>query len=718
MEKAAPFTRIESVEAPSPVAGGALGGANEPIVVTIHADGPMPFAQVIVWLSGEQLAVVRAEPTSPEATSCRATLPRERLRPGRLTLQSEGCRVADIAVAAGSDWIKHFAEIEYVGEAGASAEANTGPGVHANFPLVTQRPADPSGVRIYFGIHKHMHQPYYRTADPGHWSGESDEIFGTRRGAYGDYLVDAVERYVAGGLPHAGLSASYSGSLIEQLDRCEAEGLAHGAYSHWKARLRGAAGLKTSLGHQRIDFVGFGFFHPLMPLIPERDIVRQVEWHREVIRNTFGVEASRLMFPPETAFHVRMIPALVKANIQCVIYDSIHRFRATKDYPYAGPPEGMLPPNLAEQENPAVGDWLQLNNIWAGSLVSPSLLRPSYLKYEDVEGNTHKIIGVPAERYIGNEDARGGFGALQYPSVLGQLYDQIVKTGSFDPKHPPFFLLHSDGDNYGGGTDSYYRHNTDGLVHWLQNDPRFELTTVLDYLDRFPVDEDNTCHVEPGSWSGADNGDPQFMKWFSNWDHAYSPDLNSWAVLTGLQNLIHSLEDGGDASGELGEARRLLLMAETSCYWYWTGQSVWDAQVTEAANLALSLLSSKANQACASDRTGPTIFPAWFSPINPGGKAWGHGCLVDAPRQGTLHTLIADIAGVRDATVIIRHTSGEACVKLQDLGDYPSQTSAGITARHFTCGMPTGLGNVRYYIEAKDQRGNVSRSTLERVYLH
>ena len=48
------------------------------------------------------------------------------------------------------------------------------------------------------------------------------------------------------------------------------------------------------------------------------------------------------------------------------------------------------------------------------------------MAYDDPDGGRHKIIAVPAERYIGNEDARGGFGALQYPDVLGQVYDQIV----------------------------------------------------------------------------------------------------------------------------------------------------------------------------------------------------------------------------------------------------------------------------------------------------
>lgn len=224
------------------------------------------------------------------------------------------------------------------------------------------------------------------------------------------------------------------------------------------------AGERTAPGHPRLAFSAFGFFHPLMPLIPHRDLVRQIRWHREIIRRAFGVEASRVPFSPKTAFHVRMIPALVEAGVEAVIYDSIHRFRACRDYPYAGLRKGVLPPNVAEQVNPAVDDWLKLHNIWASSRISPRLLKPEYVGYEDPDGQIHRIVAVPAERYIGNEDARGGFGALQYPDVLGQVYDRLAAIGGPDPAHPPFFLLHSDGDNHGGGADSYYKHNTGRLV--------------------------------------------------------------------------------------------------------------------------------------------------------------------------------------------------------------------------------------------------------------
>ena len=703
------FTRILRIELPESLQCDD-SGKNPAFSIAFVADGPIPFPQIILHTSeGQRLITGEAleESVVEGDYEYTAKVPAGWLWPSTITVQAEGCRKADIQQAGGSDWIKEFRQLRIAPNAKAQPviQVATGPG---NTP-----------VKLYFGIHKHMHQPYYNATDRNYWDGEKDSIFGSRRGPYTHFIPTAVRQYVSGGLPHAGLSTSWSGSLIEQLDRCGAEGLCGGGFGGWNHDLRAVAQEQTVLGHPRVDFVAFGFFHPLMALTPARNIVKQVQWHRDIIRSAFGIEASSVMFPPETAFHVRMIPALNQAGVKAVIYDSIHRFRACKDYPYAGINEGMLPPNPAEQVNPPVNDWLQLRNIWAGSKISPSLLKPEYVQYEDPEGQIHQIIAVPAERYIGNEDARGGFGALQYPDVLGQVYNQIVETGAFDPQHPPFFLLHSDGDNHGGGADSYYGHNTGQMVQWLQGDPRFELTTVHDYLDRFPPDPAQAAHIEPGSWSGADNGDPQFMKWFSRYDQPYSPDLNSWAVLTAFQNVVHTLEDAVPGKPWLDDISRLMLTAETSCYWYWTGQHIWDQQVTNAANAGYGMVKSEVDAllAAGKDRTGPTIFAPWITPENPGGKRWGQGCLLDAPREGTVHTFIHDISGLKKVMLVLRDSKGEMGIPMTDHGPYPSQTGAAIVAHYFTAQLPVGAGDIRYYIQAEDGKGNVSRSALERVYL-
>jgi len=705
------FTRIVRIDLPPGVACDAAG-RTPAFEIAFTTDGEVPFPQVILRGQGRE-HIIKGDALRPAPAADTGSVdwiadaPAGLFGPGEIEVQVEGCRKADITTAGGGDWIKAFARLRLTAapRPAPRPRASAGP--------------DAGQVRLHFGIHKHMHQPYYNTTDRNYWDGEKDGIFGSRGGNYTDYIPAAVWQYVEGGLPHAGLSTSWSGSLIEQLDRCARDGLCGGRFSGWNGALRAIAQEKTALGHARVSFSAFGFFHPLMALIPERNIVRQIEWHRQIVRDAFGAEASTILFPPETAFHVRMIPALLKAGIDAVIYDSIHRFRACKEYPYAGMNEGMLPPNPAEQTNPPADDWLQLQNIWAGSKISSSMLRPEFVEYVDPDGTSHKIICVPAERYIGNEDARGGFGALQYPSVLGQVYDQIVATGTYDPKHPPFFLLHSDGDNHGGGADSYYKNNTGAMVNWLQQDDRFELTTIRDYLDRFPPDPARAVHIEPGSWAGADNGDPQFMKWFSRYDQPYSPDLNSWAVLTAFQNVVHSLEDAEPGHPLLAEAQRLMLTAETSCYWYWTGQHLWDQQVTNAANLGWSQLQQSVQGLIATrgDRTPPTIFAPWVTPENPGGKKWGQGCLLDAPREGTVHTFISDISGVAKATLVMRAGNGETRLTMNDRGPYPSQTGAAITANYYTAALPVGAGDIRYYVEAEDGRGSVSRSALERIYL-
>lgn len=712
------FTKIESVELPQTVSTG------EGFSVLVEANGEMPFAQVIIRQPGGWEWIVRDDKVVHEGDGrYRIQVPPEAYRHGPAYLQIEGCRVADLGAAGANDWISLHLELQVKGDQsqnGASHHHQPAPeAVSFTQPSVTlERSTEPV---IYFAIHKHMHQPYYNTTETDYWDGEKEAIFGQRGGPYTHFIPMAVRQYIHGGLAHAGLSCSWSGSLIEQLNRCAETGRGYGAFGNWKQELREFAQAKTGLGNRRIEFTLLGMFHPLMPLIPDRDIVGQLEWHKGLLRETFGVEASDILFPPETAFQPHMIPALNQAGVKVVLYDSIHHFRACQNYPYAGISEGMLPPNPADQVNPSVDDWLQLHNIWAPSKVSPQLLKPCILYYEDHQGKQHEIIGVPAERYLGNEDARGGYGALQYESVMGQIYDHICKTNTFDPDHPPLFVLHSDGDNYGGGTDSYYGHNTGRMVEMCRNDPRFQLVTIKDYLEKFPVDPNNKVHLEPGSWAGADNGDPQFTKWFSWADKDYSPDLNSWAVLTAFQNVVYTLEDGGADRQLVDRVKRLLYIAETSCYWYWTGQHVWDVQVTNAANKGVAMAQAKLHEIVDSnrDKTGPTIFVPWVRPANPGGKDWGQGCLVDAPPEALFRTFIYDASGVERVTLHYYNPDdgAEHQMPMDSAGPYPSHTSPTVIGSQYTAILPAGTGNIRYYVEAVDRQGNTSYSPVGRIYI-
>ena len=82
-----------------------------------------------------------------------------------------------------------------------------------------------------------------------------------------------------------------------------------------------------------------------------------------------------------------------------------------------------------------------------------------------------------------------------------------------------------------------------------------------------------------------------------------------------------------------------------------------------------------------------------------------------------MHTFVYDITGLKRVTLVLRAASGETRIEMSDHGPYPSQTGAAVTAHYFTAQLPVGAGDVRYYIEAEDGKGNVSRGALERMYL-
>jgi len=117
------------------------------------------------------------------------------------------------------------------------------------------------------------------------------------------------------------------------------------------------------------------------------------------------------------------------------------------------------------------------------------------------------------------------------------------------------------------------------------------------------------------------------------------------------------------------------------------------------------------------ERTPPTIFPPWVTPENPGGKQWGQGGLVDAPREARMQVFFYDISGLTRVTLHLRTAQGERRVAMTDRGPYPCETSAPVTARYFTADLPPGLGDLRYFLEAEDERGNRARGSLERVFL-
>jgi hypothetical protein len=606
-----------------------------------------------------------------------------------------------------------------------------------------------SRPRIHVAFQWHMHQPIYwpyesvvQTSRASRFGFDPVQVHLARSGPYTAWPLDAVRQGLEAGLGHLGAQVSFSGSLMENLDALERSGI---GFRDWQAGWQEAAGWRTTLGNPRVDLVRFGYHHSLMPLTQERSIELQLALHSHALATHFGpaMAHSKGMFPPETGFAPTMIPALVRSGVEWVLVDNIHFDRTRPDYPYT-PSSNLIPANAADQRS-ALGrvTWLSLRDLWAPSKVAvPWGYQPHYVAHVDPDtGEQVRVVAVPAARYEGNEDGRGGFGALQYERVFSQ-YERF----NIDPQHPMLVVLHHDGDNYGGGTDSYYHQNFAEMIRWLRANPeRFEVTTIQDYLDRFPPAPDDVIHVENGSWSGADNGDPEFKKW--NGDPTattgYSPDRVSWAVVTAAHNRVATAEAiepitsiaalAAGGSNDSERAWRLLLNAETSCYWYWDHSEGgrWDAHPTRASNAAVAFADAVLTRAAPlQDRTPPSVFSPQRKPYNPGGVEWGQQ---RQPTDFAVWTLAYDVSGLarielkyrvdRDGRVddanLVRAGAAWQSIPMVER-PLPNQTS--VPPRYIAAEFGAVVSGVRsalvdYYVEASDSAGNVARSPIQHVFV-
>jgi hypothetical protein len=599
-------------------------------------------------------------------------------------------------------------------------------------PLPAQQP--PIQIAFLWHLHQPIYWPYetiLETEARDRYDYSVVEIHNQRTGPYTTWPRDAVQAGVDAGFPHFGAQVSFSGSLMENLNNLEAGGNTN--FQRWRQPWLSLLQTQTLLGNPRLDLVGFGYHHPLMAFLAPRDLRRQIQDHRAAVAENFAGPPSHGFFPPENAFTPAMIPSLAAEGVEWVLVDNIHLERACAGYPWNSG-GNLVEPNPALQTNPDPGDWLQLTGLWAPTPVSARwALQPHRVEYVNpATGAVSRLVVVPAARYPGTEDARGGFGALDYEGVLSQL-----EPYNTDPDHPLLVVLAHDGDNYGGGSDSYYHHNFQNFVAWLQANPqRFQCTTIQDYLDRFPPAPEDVIQVEPGSWSGADNGDPQFRKWNGIPVDGYSPDRNSWAVIMAARNLVYTAREAVPSDPRVEPALHYLLNAEASDYWYWDGaqDGVWDSHPTRAANLAVDALGDLLAEI--TDNEPPTLFPAQRDPWNPGGSEWG----IPQPPEFTVWSLVYDYSGLESVNLYYRldldgvnsavNRDNETYSGGPDVGAWtvlpmttaelsPQTDPLPLVQGSYCEATVSGINDalVDYYVEAVDLRGNVARTPIEHVWV-
>ena len=607
----------------------------------------------------------------------------------------------------------------------------------------------------------HMHQPVYYpyenvndTDSSGKFNFSIRDVHNTRLGPYGPWPKDAVQAGADKSLPHAGVQVSFSGSLMENMSNL------YGKYA-WQGDYRwGRNTLRTSLNNPRLDTVGIAYHHSLMPLTTKESMRMQIKLHKEAYYDNWSTTTySKGFWPPECAFDVNMIPALVAEGLEWVIVDNGHFDRAAQGYPWA--PASSIRPNQADQLNPdpskGGSQWVQLNNVWAPTKVSaPWGYQPHRAQYVDPNSspsapNVKRIIAVPAARYEGNENGRGGYGSFKPENVWGS---QIAANNN--ASRPMLILCHSDGDNYGMLNADAYHGQHQNFLNMTATNPDFEHTSVQDYLDMYPVPANDVIHVEPGSWVGIDGGTPYFDKWREN--NARSgehPDLWSWSVLIAAANRVLTAENLENSysmndvrwgiGSDTAKAWHYYLQAETSCYWYWDFDRAnpWDGNTTRGCNMAVAEANKVIGRSPGVDRVGPTIWPPQRDIYNPGSLQYNEAT-GPASKDFTVFTFIDDVSGLQSVKLKWRTDNDGANPILEYdnelYADSPAKVSGWNTidmtgdwyptvqgpqvpnpasrAKRYQ-GMIAGQNNVLidYFVEATDTKGNVSRSDIAHVWV-
>jgi alpha-amylase/alpha-mannosidase (GH57 family) len=110
--------------------------------------------------------------------------------------------------------------------------------------------------------------------------------------------------------PHAKITLNINAVLTEQLERYGFRDVI------W--------GLKSLAERGQIEFTGSAMYHPILPLIPKEEAIRQIKLNTEVNRRYFGdIYQPQGFFPPEMCYNADVAKTIAEMGFRWIIIDEI-----------------------------------------------------------------------------------------------------------------------------------------------------------------------------------------------------------------------------------------------------------------------------------------------------------------------------------------------------------------------------------------------------------
>ena len=364
---------------------------------------------------------------------------------------------------------------------------------------------------IYHATVLNLHQP----------PGNLEELLDTQDWEAREILfaMDRIPRALAGYEDVARVHLSLSGTLLETLSSHDFQSRVYGTVK--------CGDLLWKLRNPAIDILGTGYYHPVLPLIPEADREEQIMRWFGIARHLFGREHFAGFWPPEMGFCMELIPTLKRLGFRYVLVDSERV-------------EAITPMS-----------WQELR------------YRPHVATYDGEE-----MIIIVRDRALSNAQESG--------MDPGWFIDEVAeRTRNCD--FPALVATCTDGENGGWFRNSNWSSNFWGafyqpLMDRVREDSAGGLSPVFiqDYLDRHGASGEVMVHA--GAWNTGDHDGMGFTQWTGSQEQK-----DALQRIAEVSKAIHEMRWGHGEKGwpdqEAGhlleQAMWRLLRAETSCNFYW-----------------------------------------------------------------------------------------------------------------------------------------------------
>ena len=343
------------------------------------------------------------------------------------------------------------------------------------------------------------------------------------------WAIDRMPRALWGYEDVARVHISLSGTLLEVLSNPAFQERTYGFVKCgdmlWHLQNRGM-----------FEILGTGFYHPVLPLIPEADREEHLLRWQGIAQHLFWRTSFQGFWPPEMGFCMELIPLLKRMGYRYVMVDS----------------------NNVEP----VGEmrWEEIR------------YRPHIARHDGEE-----IIVVVRDRELSNAQQSG---------MDAGWFMQEVHERTKHCDFPPLVMTATDGDNGGWFRNTNEKGNFwyvcyRELLDWVRRgETEMQPVFIHDYLDQYGAHGEVT--VKTAAWNTGWHHGADFMQWTGS-DAQKKVVARIQKISDDLQvtskNLREKLGDSPSLLSQIEEARWRLLRAETSCNIFWGEDWVHKANV-------------------------------------------------------------------------------------------------------------------------------------------